>query len=97
MDLKTLWLKRNKRCEYCRRAVMPIKVATKQGWRVIDGGTSLMMKYGGPKVRVATRDHYHPKHAGGANDEWNLRLACLQCNRAKGGNVPLKTTPDLVG
>lgn len=97
MDLKTLWLKRGKRCEYCHRKVMPIKVATKEGWRVVTGGMSLRKK-DGPKVRVATRDHLHPKHAGGSNDEWNLRLVCLQCNRLKGGSVPLKAPPpDLVG
>lgn len=31
----------------------------------------------------ATKDHYYPKSMGGTNDDFNLVLACRQCNNAK--------------
>lgn len=36
----------------------------------------------------ATKDHAYPKCKGGSNDDFNLVLACKQCNRDKGHKYP---------
>ena len=36
---------------------------------------------------LRTRDHIVPRSRGGKNARWNLVMACLGCNRAKGAMV----------
>lgn len=38
-------------------------------------------------------DHKIPVSAGGLNDEGNLVSACIDCNRGKGGYVPMGLSP----
>ena len=35
-----------------------------------------------------TVDHHIPSSKGGANEFWNLRLACYDCNQDKGSLMP---------
>lgn len=36
----------------------------------------------------ATKDHVYPKHLGGSNHDFNLVLACRECNNAKDAAYP---------
>lgn len=35
-----------------------------------------------------TIDHVIPRSKGGPNAQWNLRVACKACNKAKADNMP---------
>jgi CRISPR/Cas system Type II protein with McrA/HNH and RuvC-like nuclease domain len=39
-------------------------------------------------MNSATKDHVFPKSKGGTNHDFNIVLACRQCNSAKDNNYP---------
>lgn len=52
-----------------------------------DGAVAAAMRRG-DVMRAATRDHFVPLSAGGADDADNIVVACAPCNEAKRSRMP---------
>lgn len=62
------------------------KLSLKQLYKLYEGVCQFCLE---PiSFRDATQDHYYPKSKGGANNDFNIILACRKCNRAKGDTFP---------
>lgn len=68
----------------CRESISPNSV---QGIYNLYNG---ICEFCGKKIPLseATRDHYFPQAKGGANEIFNLVLACKKCNGEKGDQYP---------
>ena len=54
-------------CEYCNEVVL----------------REMVLKDGSQQMLRSTIDHILPKHSGGTDERYNLKMACLWCNNGK--------------
>ena len=72
------------RCYLCGNHVYTRDMASRSG----DGRDASERLHGRvPPEHEATKDHLCPTSRGGVNFIWNIRPACLRCNRLKGNKT----------
>lgn len=79
--LDQMFLEQNGLCYFCKSACALIKYIKKED--IVALSCTVVWKVGDEMIhaKVATTDHLVPLREGGRNDEGNLVMACMDCNK----------------
>ena len=74
------------------------RLTTRWALYVRDGATreGARCRWCGERTQEPQLDHLVPRKHGGTNDHTNLATSCRKCNRARGADAALESSPPLL-